>query len=81
MLLLAPFASQFSHQTWRHVPVLVMGALLAPGRRVVSSALLTIVLAFFPRRRSARQGGESREAIPSQLFLEDRLPCAARCAA
>jgi hypothetical protein len=37
--LLAPFAPLFSKSVWRHVQVLVAGAILAPGRRTVSSAL------------------------------------------
>ena len=37
--LLAPFASLFTRPTWRRVPVLVEGALLAVHRRTISSAL------------------------------------------
>lgn len=36
---LDPFAPVFSRRVWRHVPTLVGGALLAPQRRMVSSAL------------------------------------------
>jgi hypothetical protein len=36
---LAPFAPLFSKRVWQHVQVLVAGAILAPGRRTVSSAL------------------------------------------
>jgi hypothetical protein len=36
---LAPFAPLFSKRVWRHVQVLLMGAVLAPGKRTVSSAL------------------------------------------
>jgi hypothetical protein len=36
---LAPFAPLFSKRLWRHVQVLVAGAILAPGCRTVSSAL------------------------------------------
>ena len=36
--LLASFAPLFSRRVWRYVPVLVVGALLAPGRRMVSTA-------------------------------------------
>ena len=36
---LAPFAPLFSKRVWRHVQVLVAGAILAPGCRTVSSAL------------------------------------------
>jgi hypothetical protein len=43
--LLAHFAPLFSRRTWRHVPILVAGALLAPGRRMISSALRAVGLA------------------------------------
>lgn len=46
--LLSPFAPLFTRRTWRHVPLLVVGALLAPGRRMVSSALRAIGLAQTP---------------------------------
>jgi hypothetical protein len=36
---LAPFAPLFSERVWRHALVLLAGAILAPGRRTVSSAL------------------------------------------
>jgi hypothetical protein len=37
--LLEPFAPLFSKSVFQHVQVLVAGAILAPGRRTVSSAL------------------------------------------
>jgi hypothetical protein len=37
--LLAPFAPLFSTRVWQNAQVLLMGAILAPGRRTVSSAL------------------------------------------
>ena len=42
--LLASFAPLFSRRVWRYVPVLVVGAVLAPGRRMVSTALRTLGL-------------------------------------
>ncbi len=39
MTRLEPFAPLFTRRTWRHVPLLVAGAILAPGRRMVSSIL------------------------------------------
>ena len=36
---LAPFAPLFSKRVWQHVQVLLVGAILAPGTRTVSSAL------------------------------------------
>jgi hypothetical protein len=46
---LAAFAPLFSWRVWRYVPVLVVGALLAPGRRMVSTALRTVGLGQYPR--------------------------------
>jgi hypothetical protein len=37
--LLAPFAPLFSKRVWSHVQVLLMGAILAPGKRTVSATL------------------------------------------
>jgi len=39
MAYLLPFAPLFTRRTGRHVPLLVAGAILAPGRRMVSSIL------------------------------------------
>src|SRR5215217_1679601 len=36
---LAPFAPLFSERVFQHVQVLLTGAILAPGKRTVSSAL------------------------------------------
>ncbi|WP_376967715.1 transposase (plasmid) [Azospirillum sp. A26] len=36
---MAPFVALFTRPTWRHVLVLVAGALLTPGRRTVTAAL------------------------------------------
>ena len=36
---LTPFAPLFSKSVWQHVQVLVAGAILAPGKRTVASAL------------------------------------------
>jgi hypothetical protein len=41
---LAPFAPLFSKRVWQHVQLLVAGAILAPGRRTVSSALRAVGL-------------------------------------
>jgi hypothetical protein len=41
---LAAFAPLLSRRVWRYVPVLVVGALLAPGRRMVRTALRTVGL-------------------------------------
>jgi hypothetical protein len=42
--LLAPFAPLFSRPVWRHAQVLLVGAILTPGRRMVSSALRAVGL-------------------------------------
>jgi hypothetical protein len=42
--LLVAFAPLFSRRVWRYVPVLVSGAILAPGRRMVSTVLRTVGL-------------------------------------
>lgn len=36
---IVPFASLFRHRTWRHARTLLAGAILAPSRRTVTSAL------------------------------------------
>jgi hypothetical protein len=36
--ILAPFAPLFSKRAWGHAQVLLVGALLAPGARTVTSA-------------------------------------------
>jgi DDE superfamily endonuclease len=41
---LSPFAPLFSRRVWRHIPLLVVGAILAPGRRTVSTVLRTVGL-------------------------------------
>src|SRR5919112_2000729 len=41
---LSPFAPLFSKRTWQHAQLLLIGAILAPGRRTVSSALRAIGL-------------------------------------
>jgi DDE superfamily endonuclease len=41
---LAPFAPLFSERVFEHVQVLVAGAILAPGKRTVSSALRAMEL-------------------------------------
>ncbi len=44
--LMAPFAPQFQRrQTWEKAQVLLVGALLSPGRRLVSQALRMVGLA------------------------------------
>lgn len=42
--ILSPFAPLFSKRVWQHAQVLLAGAILAPGRRTVSSALRVVGL-------------------------------------
>jgi hypothetical protein len=41
---LVPCASLFSKSVWRHVQVLIVGAILTPGKRTVASALRAVGL-------------------------------------
>jgi hypothetical protein len=41
---LSLFAPLFSHRVWSHVPLLVVGTILAPSRRMVSTVLRTVGL-------------------------------------
>ena len=71
---LAPFAPLFSKRLWRHVQVLVAGAILAPGRRTVSSALRAMGLDQEKRfhryhRVLSRASWSSREASRVLLGL------------
>ena len=52
MLLLTQFAPLVSRRTWRHVPILIVGAVRAPGRRMVSSAFRAVGLAQVPTLQS-----------------------------
>ena len=65
--LLAPFAPLFSKRVWQYVQVLLAGAILAPGRRTVSSALRAMGLDQHKRfhryhRVLSRASWSSREA-------------------
>jgi len=48
LALLSHVALLFSRRTWQHAPLRISGALLAPGRRMVSSALRAIGLGQTP---------------------------------
>ncbi len=70
---LAPFAPLFSKRVWQHALVLLAGAILAPGRRTVSSALRVMGLDQERRfhryhRVLSRARWSSREA--SRVLLE-----------
>jgi DDE superfamily endonuclease len=75
--LLAPFAPLFSKRVWQNAQLLLVGAILAPGRRTVSSALRAIGLDQYKRfhryhRVLSRASWSSREAgrILLGLLLE-----------
>ncbi len=70
---LAPFAPLFSRRVWQHVQLLLAGAILAPGKRTVASALRAVGLEEEPRfcryhRVLSRAKWSSAEA--SRLLLE-----------
>ena len=70
---LAPFAPLFSRRVWQNAQVLLMGAILAPGRRTVSSALRAMGLDQYERfhryhRVLSRASWSSREA--SRIFWD-----------
>jgi len=64
IVVLAPFAQLFSDRVWLHAQVLVLGALLAPGKRTVSSCLRVMGLAWGVQLKvkGASAGGIQREA-------------------
>ena len=71
---LAPFAPLFSERVFQHVQVLLAGAILAPGRRTVSSALRAMGLDQHKRfhryhRVLSRAKWSSREAARVLLGL------------
>jgi hypothetical protein len=43
--LMATFAPLFTKRVWHHVQVLLVGALLAPGKRAITAALRVMGLA------------------------------------
>ena len=46
IVVFAPFAQLFSDRVWRHAQVLLLGAILAPGKRTVSNCLRVLGLAW-----------------------------------
>ena len=70
--ILNPFAPLFSRRVWQHVLILLVGAILAPGKRTVASALQAVGLHGERRfcryhRVLSRASWSSREA--SRLLL------------
>jgi hypothetical protein len=68
-----PFRGQFTAAVWRHVLVLVCGALLAPGRRTVAAALRVMglgeVAGFAVYHRVLSHGHWSSRALAHRLLL------------
>jgi len=68
-----PFAVYFTTAVWRHVLVLVAGALLAPGRRTVTAALRIMGLdqapGFAVYHRVLSLGRWSSRALAHRLLL------------
>src|SRR5215207_11726214 len=78
---LAPFAPLFSEGVWQHVQLLLAGAILAPGKRTVASALRAVGLEqerHFCRyhRVLSRAVWSSREAsrVLLRLLIEAFVP-------
>ncbi len=78
---LAPFAPLFSKRIWQHAQLLLVGAILAPGRRTVSSALRAMGLDQEKRfhryhRVLSRASWSSREAgrVLLGLLVEAFVP-------
>ena len=78
---LAPFAPLFSERVWQHVQLLLAGAILAPGKRTVASALRAVGLEQERRfcryhRVLSRAVWSSREAsrVLLRLLIEAFVP-------
>ena len=72
LLLLAPFAPLFSNRVWLHAQVLLLGAILAPGKRTVTAVLRVMGLARERRFTNSHRGlNRARWSArqPSQLLL------------
>ena len=71
IFLLQPFAALFAAPTWRKAQVLLVGAILAPGKRTVSSALQ--VLGLHEQRDFARYHHVLSRAVWSSLAVSRAL--------
>jgi hypothetical protein len=79
--LFAPFAPLFSKRVFQHVQLLLMGAILAPGKRTVSSALKAMGLDQQKRfhryhrvlRRAVWSSGEASRVL-LELLVEAFVP-------
>jgi hypothetical protein len=78
---LGPFSPLFSNRVWHHVQVLLAGAILAPGKRTVASALRAVGLGEERRfcryhRVLSRASWSSRQAgrVLLELLVEVSVP-------
>lgn len=79
---MAPFSSMFTAPTWRRVLVLLIGAVLSPGRRTVAAALRVTGLdqdpCFTNYHRVLNRGRWSSRRVAECLFCllgQKALPC------
>ena len=71
MPLLSPFQPVFQAQTWQKVPILLLGAILAPGKRTVTAALR--VMGLSQERQFAKYHQVLNRAVWSPLQAGQRL--------
>ena len=72
IVLLAPFAQLFSARVWRHAQVLVVGAILAAGKRTVSSGLRVMGVAWerrFPNYHRGLNRAQGSALQASKILL------------
>src|SRR5689334_10106612 len=82
---LHPFAAVFRERTWQHAQVLLVGAILAPGQRTVTSALRVMGLGSVPHFQnyhrvlsratwSSRRLSELLLMLLLRTFVPDQAP-------
>jgi DDE superfamily endonuclease len=83
VILMTTFAPLFTTRVWRHVQVLLVGAILAPGKRTVTAALRVMGLAhvksFQPSHRVLNRAVWSRlegSRLLLQLLVHTLAPTA-----
>src|SRR3954454_10103385 len=72
--LMHPFRDAFTAPTWEYVLVLVMGAILVPGRRTVASALVSVC-----RRQALSSSGTRRLRRRARIEMNAIATKAMRC--
>jgi hypothetical protein len=71
--LMLPFAVLFSKQVWQHVLVLIVGAILAPGKRTVSAILRVMGLDQEPHFQRYCQLNEKNPELSTIVPLRSRF--------